>query len=270
MKILLSLIITYCVLLALLTVFQRKIIYYPHRLDRGFEFPLYVDRIEEVFITCDDGCIINGLFTPGSDEKPVILIFHGNAGNITHRDFLIRGFNDLGHAVLIIDYHGYGKSEGTPSEENLYRDGTAALEWLIKEKNRKPEDIVLFGKSLGSAVAIELATRQAFKGVIVESGFTSMSSVARSHFPYNCFPVSLMLLDRFDNGAKIAALLAPLLIRHGTEDRIVDKREGERLFEQAKAPKELYLIEGADHNNMHLINPQDYWESLAAWMAGLS
>jgi fermentation-respiration switch protein FrsA (DUF1100 family) len=270
MKIILYLAFIYCVLLVMLTVFQRKIMYYPHKLDKDFEFPLYVPQLEEVFITCDDGYTIHGLFTPASENKPTLLIFHGNAGNITHRDFLLRGFNTLGYSALLIDYHGYGKSEGTPSEKNLYRDGKAALEWLRKEKNRKPEDIVLFGKSLGSGVAIELATQHSFKGLILESAFTSIVSVARSHFPYNCFPVSLMLLDTYDNSTKISEIHSPVFIRHGTEDTIIDKREGEKLFEQANMPKELYLIEGADHNNMHFHNPQSYWTTIAAWLEGLT
>jgi fermentation-respiration switch protein FrsA (DUF1100 family) len=270
MKTILSLALFYCVLLIVLTVFQRKIIYYPHRLDKDFEFPLYVPELEEVFITCEDGYTINGLFTPGSEDKPTVLIFHGNAGNITHRDFLLRGFNNLGYSALLIDYHGYGKSEGTPSEKTLYLDGKASLEWLTKEKNRKPEDIVLFGKSLGSGVAIELATRHSFKGVLLESAFTSIASVARSHFPYNCFPVSLMLMDTFDNSTKISKIQSPLLITHGTEDTIVDKREGEKLFEQANMPKELYLIEGADHNNIQFYNPQSYWATVSAWLEGLT
>ena len=199
-----------------------------------------------------------------------MLIFHGNAGNITHRDFLLRGFHTLGYSTLLIDYHGYGKSEGTPTEKNLYRDGKAALAWLSKEKNRKPEEIVLFGKSLGSGVAIELASQDTFKGVILESAFTSIVAVARSHFPYNCFPVSLMLFDRFDNNTKIRTIHTPVLIRHGTEDTIIDKREGEKLFELANMPKKLYLIEEAGHNDMHLHNPQNYWSSIAAWLEGLT
>ena len=270
MKTIVYLALFYCVLLVMLTLFQRKIIYYPHKLDKDFEFPLYVPWLEEVFITCDDGCTINGLFAPGSADKPAVLIFHGNAGNITHRDFLLRGFNTLGYPTLLIDYHGYGKSEGTPTEKNLYRDGEAALEWLSKEKNREPDEIVLFGKSLGSGVAIELASHYRFKGLILESAFTSIVAVARSHFPYNCFPVSLMLLDRFDNSTKIPEIDAPVLIRHGTEDTIIDKREGEKLFELANMPKKLYLIEGADHNDMHLHNPQNYWKSIAIWLEKLT
>lgn len=269
MKTIISLAAVYLIFLIILTVFQRKFIYFPYKLDKEFEYPLYVSQLEEVFITCEDGNTINGLFAPGEDNTPVVLIFHGNAGNITHRDMILQGFNRLGCSVLLIDYHGYGKSEGTPSEKNLYLDGKAALEWLRKEKSREPAEIVLFGKSLGSGVAVELATQNSFKGLIIESPFTSIVAVARSHFPYRFFPVGLLLIDRFDNAAKINRIDSPLLITHGTEDTIVDTKESEKLFKRANTPKELYLIDGADHNNIQYYNPQKYWATIAEWLEDL-
>ena len=269
MKTLLSLAALYLICLVILTLFQRKFIYFPYKLDKEFEYPRYVSDMEEVFITCENGNIINGLYAPGKDTFATVLIFHGNAGHITHRDIILQGFNRLGYAVLLIDYQGYGKSEGTPSEKNLYRDGKASLEWLSKEKKVTPEEIVLFGKSLGSGVAVELATQNSFKGLILESPFTSIASVAGSHFPYKLFPVSLLLIDRFDNAAKIHSVDSPLLITHGAEDKIVDKKEGEKLFKQANMPKELYLIEGAGHNTIQYYNPQKYWEKIAKWLINL-
>ena len=269
MKTIISLAAFYLLFLVILTLFQRKFIYFPYKLDKEFEFPRYVSQLEEVFITCGDGITINGLYAPGRESTPVVLIFHGNAGNITHRDVILQGFNQLGYSVLLIDYHGYGKSEGKPSEKNLYLDGKASLAWLSKEKNKKPEEIVLFGKSLGSGVAVELATENVFKGLILESPFTSIASVARSHFPYNLFPVSLLLMDKFDNATKIKRVHSPLLITHGTEDSIVDKEESKKLFKQANMPKELYLIEGADHNNIQYYNPQKYWTTIAGWLEDL-
>ena len=269
MKIIVSAITIYLVILFILTVFQRKIIYYPYKLDKRFEFPMYVPQLEEVFITCEDGCTINGLFAPGREERPVILMFHGNAGNITHRDFLLQGFNRLGYPVLLIDYHGYGKSKGTPSESNLYLDGEASLKWLLEEKNIKPEQIVIFAKSLGSGVAAEVATKNSFKGLILETPFSSIASVARSHFPYNCFPVGLLIIDKYDTISKIGEIHCPLLFIHGTRDMIVDKKESERLFEKANMPKEMYLIEGADHNDVQFIEPQKYWDKVSNWLDGL-
>jgi hypothetical protein len=269
MKTIISLAAFYLLFLVILTLFQRKFIYFPYKLEKEFEYPRYVSQLEEVFITCADGTIINGLYAPGRERSPTVLIFHGNAGNITHRDVILQGFNQLGYSVLLIDYHGYGKSEGKPSEKNLYLDGKASLEWLSKEKNKKPEEIVLFGKSLGSGVAVELATEKLFKGLILESPFTSIASVARSHFPYNFFPVSLLLMDKFDNATKIKSVNSPLLITHGTEDSIVDTKESNKLFKQANMPKELYLIEGADHNNIQYYNPQKYWARIAGWLEDL-
>ncbi|TNF53889.1 alpha/beta hydrolase [bacterium] len=269
MKTIISLAAFYLFFLVILTLFQRKFIYFPYKLDKEFEYPRYVSQLEEIFITCENKNTINGLYAPGKDTFLTVLIFHGNAGNITHRDIILQGFNRLGYAVLLIDYQGYGKSEGTPSEKNLYLDGKASLEWLGKEKKVKPTEIVLFGKSLGSGVAVELATKDSFKGLILESPFTSIASVARSHFPYKFFPVSLLLIDKFDNASKIHSVDSPLLITHGTEDTIVNKKEGEKLFKKANMPKELYLIEGADHNDIQYYNPQNYWATIAEWLEGL-
>jgi len=270
MHILIAVVTIYLFLLIVVTVFQRKIIYYPYTLDKNFVFPRYVPALEEVFIPCEDGCTINGLFVSGSKDKPAIVIFHGNAGNITHRDFLLRALNgERGYTVLLIDYHGYGKSEGTPTEKNLYLDGDASIQWLRKVKGIGPEQIVLFGQSLGSGVAVELATRYSFKGVILETPFASTASAARYHFPYNCFPVSVLVVDTFDNLSKIESINCPLLLVHGTKDTIVDKRESEKLFKKACMPKELYLVEEADHNDIQFIDPQKYWNKISEWITGL-
>jgi fermentation-respiration switch protein FrsA (DUF1100 family) len=270
MKIIITAVTIYLILLLLVFIFQRKVIYYPYKLDNNFAFPNYVPALEEVFITCEDGLTINGLFAPGDKNKPVIMIFHGNAGDMTHRDFLLRGFNnELSHTVLIIDYHGYGKSEGAPTEKNLYLDGDAALKWLGEEKDIRPGEVVLFGKSLGSGVAVELATKNIFRGVILETPFASIASAARYLFPYNCFPISLLAIDKYDNLSKIKNIHAPLLLVHGTQDTIVNKKESEKLFKKAHMPKELYLVEGADHNDIQFIQPQKYWDKISEWIAGL-
>jgi len=269
MKIVISAVIIYLVILFILTVFQRKIIYYPYKLDKNFEFPRYVPGQEEVFINCEDGCTINGLFAPSKENKHTVLIFHGNGGNITHRDFRLKEFNRLGCSVLLMDYHGYGKSEGKPSEKNLYHDGEASLKWLWEEKKIKPEQIILFSESLGSGVAFELATKNSFRGLILEGPLSSIASVARSHFPYNCFPVGLLIIDKFDNISKIKNIHCPLLFIHGTHDKIIDKKESEKLFEQANIPKEMYLVEGADHNDIPFIEPQRYWDKISDWLSSL-
>ena len=265
-KIILSLCIAYGSVLLLLFLFQRSVIYYPHKLDKQFIFPPYAAGQEEVFITCDDGCVINGLFISGRDDKPAVLIFHGNAGNISHRDFLLREFSRLNRTALLIDYHGYGKSDGSPTEENLYRDAEASLEWLAQGKNLGPERVVLYGESLGCGVAIELATRHRCRGLILVTPFRSLASVAGYHFPFNCFPANLILRDRFDNDAKIAGVHAPLLFLHGTADEIVDAKDSAALYERAPSPKERHLFEGADHNGLPFHDPGRYWAIIEEWL----
>jgi fermentation-respiration switch protein FrsA (DUF1100 family) len=268
-KVIISALCIYLVLLVALALFQRTFIYFPHTLEATYTFPPYVPELEEVFIACEDGATIHGIYAPAGRSTPVILIFHGNAGNITHRYFLVQGFHQLNYPVFLIDYHGYGKSEGTPSEVNLYLDGRAALKWLKEEKGVAPNQIVLLGKSLGSGVAVELATKKSFKGVILETPVSSIASVARSHFPYNCFPVNFLLRDKYDNLSKIASVRSPVIFIHGTRDSIVGKRESEKLFEKANNPKELYLVEGADHNDVQDVEPQKYWERVSRWIEGL-
>ena len=269
MKIIVSAITIYCIIAFLLTILQRRIIYYPYKLDKRYEFPPFVPGMREVFIECADGKTINGLYSPGSDEKPVILMFHGNAGNIIHREFLIKGFHRLGYSTLITDFHGYGKSEGSPSEHAFYLDGEAAVSWLDSEIGTKPENIVVFAKSIGSGVGCELAVRHQVKGLILETPFASTSAVASSHFPYNLLPTSLLILDKFANIKKINRVNTPLLFIHGTRDRIVPCKNSKRLFEKAEEPKELYLIEGAGHNNVQDKGGKEYWEKVDSWIRGL-
>ena len=269
MDIIIPAIVIYLALLFILTVFQRKIIYYPYELDKDFKFPMYVPALEEVFIPCEDGVTINGLYAPGRKSTPTILIFHGNAGNITHRDIFLQGFNRLGYSVLLVDYHGYGKSEGSPSEKNLYLDGEASLKWLSEKKQIIPAQIILFAKSLGSGVAVELATKNTFKGLILETPFSSIPSVARSHFPYNCFPVEYMTIDKFDNISKMEKIKCPILFIHGTRDTIIDKKESEKLFAKGTMPKEIYLVEGADHNNIQDVAFPKYWDKISDWISRL-
>jgi hypothetical protein len=268
-KFLVSFFVLYGSVLLLLFLFQRSLIYYPYKLDKQFVFPPYLPGLEEVFITCDDGCVINGLFVPGGADKPTVLIFHGNAGNIAHRDFLLREFNKLGCAVLLIDYHGYGKSEGTPTEKNLYLDAEASLAWLAAQKQVTPHRVVLYGESLGCSVAVELATRHRLRGLILVTAFRNLVSVAGYHFPFNLFPVRLILRDRFDNQAKIARVRAPLLFLHGTADEIINAKDSAALYELANSPRQRHLFEGADHNGLPFQDPVRYWAIIGEWLEQL-
>ncbi len=269
MKIFISAVTIYLIVVFIVTLFQRKIIYYPHKLDTRYEFPPYVPAIEEFFAQCDDGVRLNGLFAPGKPGKPLILMFHGNAGNITHREFMVQSFSSYGYPVCIIDYHGYGKTGGFPSEENFYKDGETVLRWLDSEKNITSEHIVVFAKSLGSGVGVELALRYHFAGLILETPFASTVHVARAHFPYNVMPAGILIRDRFSNIDKIGRITSPVLIIHGTRDAVVPTINSNLLFDKAPEPKKLFIIDGAGHDNVQFVDPITYWKTVSTWISEL-
>jgi len=226
----------------------------------------FTDGMCELYLNCKDNIIIHGLYVPSKRSNPIILYFHGNAGNITHRITNVFSFYKLGYPVLIIDYHGYGKSEGTPTENNLYLDGEASLNWLFS-KGYKESEIIIYAKSLGGGIGIELATKYKFKGLILESTFSSLTSVAQSIYPF--IPASLLIWDKFDNIFKINEVQTSLLILHGKEDNFINPNESIRLFNNANEPKILRLIEDASHNDVQYSKKYNYWKELNNWIDSL-
>lgn len=202
-------------------------------------------RYEDVNFKTSDGQELNGWYIPATDSKMVLLFFHGNGGNISHRLEKILIFNKLGLSVFIIDYRGYGRSTGKPTEQGIYLDAQAAYEYLLEERKTAAQDIVLFGESLGAQVAVDLASREQVAALIIESGFTSARDMARVIYP---FLPSFFLSVRFDSLAKISKIRSPKLIIHSINDEIVPFRLGKKLFQAASEPKRFLEIRGA-HNN---------------------
>ncbi|MDE2485631.1 MAG: alpha/beta hydrolase, partial [candidate division NC10 bacterium] len=187
--------------------------------------------------------------------------FHGNAGNISHRLENIKLRHDrLGTDIFIFDYREYGRSEGRASEEGTYHDGDSAIRYLHSRRDIDPIKIVFLGESLGSAVAVEMATRHGCAALILESSFLSIPEIARVRFPF--LPISSLLHTRYDTLSKIGQVRTPLLIVHGENDEIVPFRHGQRLFEAAREPKEFYSIKGAHHNDLYLVGGHAYLETL--------
>ena len=185
--------------------------------------------------------------------------FHGNAGNISHRLPNARLLLDrFGLDLLLVDYRGYGRSQGQPSETGLYRDGMAMYAAALT-RGYRPEQIVVFGRSLGAAVAIEVARQQPAGAVILETPFLSIPSLARALYPW---VPRVLVRSQFDNAAKIQHVLAPKLMVHGDRDEVVPLAHGQRLFELAPEPKRFVLIPGAGHNDLVLVGAERY---LAAW-----
>ena len=245
---------------------ERHFIYFPERrlaatpADVGLEF-------EELHFQAADGTRLHGWLVPGRGEI-ALLWFHGNAGNIGDRVELPWELHrELGLAVLILDYRGYGESEGTPSESGLYLDADAALGELMQRLGLAAERIALFGQSLGTAVAVELAYRHAPAGVILEAPFTSVRDMARRHYPW--LPVRSLLRTRFDSLSKIADVSAPLLIIHGEDDETVPVEMGARLFSAAREPKRLLTIPRAGHTDAHLIGHSEYFAAIREFVAEL-
>jgi fermentation-respiration switch protein FrsA (DUF1100 family) len=243
---------------------ERKLIYVPQAeligtpADLGLSF-------RDVWFEAEDGPRLHGWYVPG--RSPLTLIwFHGNAGNISHRLENLHLFHDrLGIGVFIFDYRGYGKSQGLPSEEGLYRDGVAALGAVGKETGQRPQELIYFGRSLGAAIAVEMALRLPPRALALETPFLSVQVMANRTLP----GAGYLLKHRYDSLAKLPRVRVPVLILHGNRDEVVPFAHGRRLFEIANEPKAFYTIDGADHNTTYVVGGERYWEAWARWLATL-
>ena len=220
---------------------------------------------EDVSLTAADGTRIHGWHVPG-ESRVTLLWLHGNAGSMSHRvDNIALIRSRLGAGVFIIDYRGYGLSAGKPSEKGLYMDAEAAFGWLVSERGLDAEtEIIIFGRSLGAGVAVETAVGRKVRGVILESGFTSIRGMARSN-PLSAalsFAVMPMLEARYDSESKIGGLRSPVIILHGDRDATVPFDMSRRLYEAAPEPKTFHPIIGAGHNDTVQTGGEAYFDAL--------
>ncbi len=239
---------------------EEKLIFYPD--DRIDETPRDIGlAYDDIFFTTGDGVRLNGWFVPYRGAQTTLLWFHGNAGNISHRLENIKLFHDkVGVNLFIFDYRGYGRSEGRVSEEGTYLDGKAALKYLRTRENVDPKRMVLFGRSLGAAVAADLATREECLVLILETTFASIREMARAAFPF--LPIGFLLRTRYDVVEKIKRIKAPLLVLHGDRDDVIPFAQGKKVFEAAPEPKEFYTIRGAHHNDTYIVGGDAYFAAL--------
>ena len=267
-------------LVILITMFGDRYIYYPVKYPEG-EWDVsnpparegqIVPVIQDCFFTTADGVKLHGWYCipkkktgprliPVSAEM-VLLWFHGNAGNITDRYDMIRSLMQVPIRILIIDYRGYGKSEGSPTEQGIYADASAAWEYLSTERGERPENIIIFGKSLGGAPAIDLATRVHPAGLIVQSSFTSIPDMAGTFVPF--FP-GILLRTKMDSINKIGRISCPKLFIHSPADELVPCEMGRRLYAAAAEPKRFYEVPGASHNNTWMAGGKTYLEEIRAF-----
>ena len=247
----------YILLAAGLFIFQRKLIYFPKPIEEGQGIP------GEVWIDVPEVGRISGTYSPASPEGLTILFFHGNAGNVLYFEGIASGLRNLGAGLLEIDYPGYGRSEGSPCEESLYASAHAAAKFL-NEKGIENEKIVIFGFSLGTGVAVEMASSGEFAGLILQAPFTDIASVGQAHFWF--LPVSLFLMEKYDSLSLIEEVGCPKLFIIGTADKLIANANSMELFEAARPPKEILTVEGAGHNEIQSVGGEDYWNAIRQWM----
>jgi fermentation-respiration switch protein FrsA (DUF1100 family) len=238
--------------------------YYPSKYPDGLWSAQQQLHAEDVWLDTRDRVRLHAWWVPREDARLATLYLHGNAGNITDRFGAIREIVAAGSSVLIPDYRGYGKSAGWPTEKGLYIDSETAFVHLLG-KGFRADQIILHGESLGSAIAVDLASRRPSAGLILEAPFTSAGDIAGTIIPF----LGPMLVHTYDSRAKIRWILAPKLFLHGNRDEIIPLRFGQELFAAAQGPKTFWIVEGAGHNDIVEKAGPQYRERLAAFYQGV-
>ena len=238
-----SILFIYLILLTLIYLNQRKLLYLPgenNYLDDPIKF-----NYEEHFIKVDDGIEIKSWFIKKDIKKyKTLLFFHGNAGNLFNRSYKLNELSKLNLNILIISWRGFSGNSGEPSERNLYEDSKKAVDWL-NEKGIQSKDIVLYGESLGTGVAVELGQTNKYAGIILEAPYTSIESAAKIYYPY--LPIKLLLKDKFYSDKKISSISIPVLVMHGKKDEIIPFYMGQKIFKEANKPKFSYFVDDDNH-----------------------
>jgi pimeloyl-ACP methyl ester carboxylesterase len=245
--------------LAVLLWFENALVYRPTR--ELFAPP--AGDVRDVWLASADGTRLHGWWLPHPDPAGAAVVAHGNGGNLSHRGPMAAELRDrLRLSVLLFDYPGYGRSDGSPSEVGCYHAGDAAYLWVTEAEKFPGERVLLVGESLGGGVATDLAQRHPNRGLVLAKTFTSLPAVAKRQFPW--LPTHLLMANRFDNRFKIARLTTPVFIAHGTADDLVPFAHAEELYAAANPPKRLFRLEGQDHNAWL---PAAFYEELGRFLA---
>jgi pimeloyl-ACP methyl ester carboxylesterase len=238
---------------------EKGLIFFPIRQLDGTPQHYGVDY-EEVFFPAADNTRLHGWFVPCSNPKakPTLLWFHGNAGNISHRlenIALLHRYLDI--SIFIFDYREFGLSDGHISKAGTYLDARGAWDYLVKQRDIDPSDILLFGRSLGTALAVDLASRDPCLGVVLEAAFTSSHDMLKRYFFGNIPPA--LLESSYDNLARIKLIRAPLLFIHGEFDEAIPVEMAQRVYRAAIASKRFYMVPGSGHNDTYVVGGAEYF-----------
>jgi fermentation-respiration switch protein FrsA (DUF1100 family) len=243
-----GLVLVYVAATSLLYGFQRRLIYYP---DPEYSTPADAELegiVREVRLDTPDGERLVAWWAPAAPGQPTLLYFHGNAGNLDSRADRFHLFHKAGLGVFMPAYRGYSGSTGTPSETALVADAKLAYDYL-RQKGLAADDIVAYGESLGSGVAVQLAVAKKIDALVLDAPYTSLPDIGKWLYP--AMPVRTFMIDRFESKRYIKGVKAPILIMHGTNDRTIPIQFGKALFEAAPEPKKMEVIEGAGHSDIY-------------------
>ena len=259
-KLLVFLTVTYLAIALAMLFGQRKLVYVPDRLGRVDPAAMGLSGVSELTIESGDGARAIAWYAKAAPGQPTLLYFHGNAGSLSSRSERIRKYKDRGRGILMMSYRGYSGGTGSPSEDANVADAKRAYNLLVAG-GVKPEDIIIYGESLGSGVAVQVAAEKKAAGLILDAPYTSLADVAAGHYPW--LPVRGMLFDRYESARHIRSVHVPLLIVHGERDTTIPAAMGKALYEAANVPKELKIIVGAGHADHHLFGSYDV---INAWI----
>ncbi len=237
----------YLLILAYLWATQRSHVFRPDRKRPDLTQSAVARLMREVAISGADGLVLGAWYGPARPGRPTLLYCHGNAGTLGGRAERVRPYLERGYGVLLVAYRGYGGNPGTPTEAGLYADARAHLDWLLAQ-GTPADQIVLYGESLGAAVAVQLATERRAAALVLEAPFASIVLSARARYPL--FAFDWLITDKFASIDKIGRVQAPLFIIHGSLDRVTPMRFGRMLFDKALEPKAAVWPEGAGHNDL--------------------
>jgi len=255
----------YVAISAYVYIFQSRYLYFPNiptrelqttPADIGYDY-------DDVTIRTADDQELNGWFIQRDTPRGTVLFFHGNAGNISHRLDSIAFWHQQGFEVFIFDYRGYGRSNGTPSEAGTYQDGRAAWEYLLNERGADPKKIVIFGRSLGAAIAARTASENSPGALILESVFSSVADMGRRYYPW--LLVRWITRLHYDTAALVSQIDSPILVIHSRDDEIIPFDQGRKVFEQARQPKEFLEIIG-DHNGGFILSGSLYRDGVGSFL----
>ena len=245
----------------ILMIFENQFIFFPSKYPDGiYQNSHTLPNVRDCWIKTEDGVTLHGWFAPADSPIATLVMSHGNAGNLSHRLYLLRALQRTGFNVLIYDYRGYGRSEGSPDEAGIYADGRAAFDYALTQPGIDARRLILWGTSLGGAVAVDVATHRPAAGLILEATFSSAKDVARVAYPF--LPVHFFIRTELNSVEKIKGVRIPLLVLHGNHDSIIPIGLGRRLYEAANAPKQFHTIEGADHNDTWVVGGEIYFDTV--------